>query len=80
MYELTTQLASFVPPPPHQIALLRSLIGNQAKIDRFLGVLTGSMPVAEFCSPPNLLRILGPIGTARLILGSAWARPRLARA
>jgi hypothetical protein len=56
------------------------LIGNQTQIDRFLGVLTGSVPVAELFSPPNVLRILGPLGMARLVFESARARPRLARA
>jgi flavin-dependent dehydrogenase len=77
IYELTTQLASFAPPAPTQLALMQSLRGNQAQTSRFFGVLTGSIPMAEFFSPPNILRLLGPLGLARLIVSSA-RRPALA--
>jgi hypothetical protein len=59
MFELTTQLASFAPPPPRNLAVLRALRGNQAQTNRFFGVLTGSVPIAEFFSPINLVRTLG---------------------
>jgi 2-polyprenyl-6-methoxyphenol hydroxylase-like FAD-dependent oxidoreductase len=61
MFEMTTQLASFAPPPPQNVFLLKALKGNQAQTDRFFGVLTGSVPVAEFFSPLNLVRILGKL-------------------
>jgi flavin-dependent dehydrogenase len=48
MYDFTAELASFAPPKPEQIALFSALVGNQAEIDRFLGVLTGSVPMAEY--------------------------------
>jgi 2-polyprenyl-6-methoxyphenol hydroxylase-like FAD-dependent oxidoreductase len=75
MYEMTTQLASFAPPPPQNRVLLKALQGNQAQINRFLGVITGSIPMAEFFSPPNLISILGPLGFARLALMMARTRP-----
>jgi 2-polyprenyl-6-methoxyphenol hydroxylase-like FAD-dependent oxidoreductase len=75
MYEFTTELASFAPPTAEQQALFGALAGRQAEIDRFLGVLTGTVPLADFQSPRNLLRLLGPRAMARLALGRL-RRPR----
>jgi hypothetical protein len=55
--------------------LQAALAGRQAEIDRFLGVLTGAVPLADFQSPRNLLRLLGPGAMARLALGRL-RRPR----
>jgi 2-polyprenyl-6-methoxyphenol hydroxylase-like FAD-dependent oxidoreductase len=68
MYEFTTELASFAPPRPEQRALFAALAGRPADLDRFLGVLTGTVPMAEFFSPRNLLRILGVRGLAAMAL------------
>jgi 2-polyprenyl-6-methoxyphenol hydroxylase-like FAD-dependent oxidoreductase len=68
MYDFTTELASFAPPRPEQRALFAALAGRQADVDRFLGVLTGTVPMAEFFSPRNLLRILGVRGLAAMAL------------
>jgi 2-polyprenyl-6-methoxyphenol hydroxylase-like FAD-dependent oxidoreductase len=62
MYEMTTDLASFAPPRPEQEMLLRALAGNQAEIDRFLSVLTGSLPGPEYFTPRNMLRLIGVRG------------------
>ena len=51
MYEMTTDLASFAPPRPEQEMLVRALEGNQAEIDRFLSVFTGSLPAPEYFTP-----------------------------
>jgi 2-polyprenyl-6-methoxyphenol hydroxylase-like FAD-dependent oxidoreductase len=75
MYEFTTELASFAPPTAEQQALFGALAGRQAEIDRFLGVLTGTVPLADFQSPRNLLRLLGPRAMTRLALGRR-RRPR----
>lgn len=72
MFELTTQLASLTPMAEENQALFSSLRGHPDQIDRFFGVLTGSVPVASFFSPANLIRLLGPIGFARM----AWGRAR----
>jgi 2-polyprenyl-6-methoxyphenol hydroxylase-like FAD-dependent oxidoreductase len=48
MYDFTAKLASFAPPEPEQVALFSAIAGNQPEIDRFLGVLTGSVPMAEY--------------------------------
>ena len=75
MYDLTTELAAFAPPRPEQQALLAALASRQADVDRFLGVLTGTVPPGEFFSARNLLRILGFRGLAAALLRG---RPRAA--
>jgi 2-polyprenyl-6-methoxyphenol hydroxylase-like FAD-dependent oxidoreductase len=59
MYGMTLDLASFAPPRPEQEMLLRALEGNQPEIDRFLSVLTGSLPGTQYFTPRNLLRLIG---------------------
>ncbi|MGH2813639.1 MAG: phosphatase PAP2 family protein, partial [Actinomycetota bacterium] len=78
MYEFTTDLAAFDPPTAEQQALFGALEGRQDEISRFLGVLTGAVPLADFQSPRNLLRLLGPRAMARLALGRL-RRPRQGR-
>ena len=79
MYEFTTQLASFAPPSAEQEALFAALAGRPAEIDRFFGVITGAVPMADYFSPRNLLRVLGPRAMARLAVGR-FRRPRPAAA
>jgi 2-polyprenyl-6-methoxyphenol hydroxylase-like FAD-dependent oxidoreductase len=62
MYEMTTDLASFAPPRPEQEMLLRALDGNQPEIDRFLSVLTGTLPAPEYFTARNMLRLIGVRG------------------
>jgi 2-polyprenyl-6-methoxyphenol hydroxylase-like FAD-dependent oxidoreductase len=62
MFEMTIDLASFAPPRPEQEMLVRALEGNQAEIDRFLSVLTGSLPGPEYFTPRNMLRLIGVRG------------------
>ena len=62
MYEMTTDLASFAPPRPEQQMLLRALEGRQGEIDRFLSVLTGSLPSSEYFTARNMLRLIGVRG------------------
>jgi 2-polyprenyl-6-methoxyphenol hydroxylase-like FAD-dependent oxidoreductase len=69
MYEFTCELASFSPPGASQQAMFAALAGWQAETDRFLGVLTGAVPLADYLSPRNLLRVLGVRGMAGLALG-----------
>jgi flavin-dependent dehydrogenase len=71
MFELTTELASYQPPKQRNVQVLQALRGNQQQTNRFFGVLTGSVPIAEFFSPVNLARILGPVGFAKLMLQAA---------
>ncbi len=66
MYNLTLDLASFRPQAEAERALFDSLAGRQDQVDRFLGVLTGSLAVGDFFSPLNLVRLVGLRGFARL--------------
>lgn len=59
MYEFTTQLASLEPPPPEMQELLGALAGNQAAMDAFVSVNTGTMSPAEFFDPGHLGPLLG---------------------
>ena len=74
MYEMTADLARFAPPGAEQLLLFEALEGRQADIDRFLGALSGALPLREFFGPRNLLRLLGPRG----MLKAGRARRRMA--
>ena len=59
MYEHTCQLAHVEQSPPVEVqALIAALAGNPAQISRFLGIMAGSVPVAEFFSPESVGEIL----------------------
>jgi flavin-dependent dehydrogenase len=59
MYDFTCQLAHVeLPPPPEMQQLIGALVGNQPEIDRFFGVMAGSVSVAEFFAPDNVGRLL----------------------
>jgi flavin-dependent dehydrogenase len=60
MYELTCQRAALEPPAPEMSHLLAALQGNQADTDRFIGVIAGTIPIAEFFAPGNIQRITAP--------------------
>ena len=74
MWEFTTELAAFEPPKPEERVLFEALAGNQAEIDRFLGLLTGAIPVGEYFSPANLRRVIGLRGFAKIVVGKARAK------
>jgi 2-polyprenyl-6-methoxyphenol hydroxylase-like FAD-dependent oxidoreductase len=59
MYELTCQRATLAPPTPEALRLRAALQGNQEQINRFTGVIYGTVPVEEFFAPENIARILG---------------------
>jgi 2-polyprenyl-6-methoxyphenol hydroxylase-like FAD-dependent oxidoreductase len=69
MYEFTTELAALAPPPPEARALFAAVAERPGETDRFLGVLTGSVPMDGYFAPRNLLRVLGVRRMARLMLG-----------
>jgi flavin-dependent dehydrogenase len=58
IYEFTCQLASLEPPPPEQQQLFAALRENQAETDRFMGLLAGTTPFAEFFAPQNIGRLM----------------------
>jgi hypothetical protein len=66
--EFTTDLAAFGPPTPEQQALFGALEGRPDEIGRFLGVLTGAVPMADYFRPRSLLRVLGIRGLATMAL------------
>ena len=68
MYELTASLASFAPPALEQELLFDALTRKPEEAARFLGALTGSVPLQEFFSPSSLLHILGMRGMGRVML------------
>ena len=59
LYDLTCQFAMMEPPPPEMQHLFAALRTNQADTDRFVGTLSGTVPVAEFFAPDNIGRIVG---------------------
>jgi len=76
IYKFTGQIASFEPTSVQQEILLASLEYKPGEVERFFGVLTGSVPLKEFLSPASLLRIMGISGMGRLVLGSLRNSPR----
>jgi flavin-dependent dehydrogenase len=58
MFEHTTQLAGLAPPTAEMIALFEALRSNQTETNRFLGTVTGTVPVEQFFSPENVGRII----------------------
>jgi flavin-dependent dehydrogenase len=58
MFEHTCQLAALAPPPAEMRLILAALRGNQNEIGRFLGTVTGTVPVQEFFSPENIGRVV----------------------
>ncbi len=60
MFELTTALADVAaPPPPEALELVAALARRPEHIPRYLGVMAGSVPVAEFHDPANIAAICG---------------------
>src|SRR5215204_4254601 len=68
MYEYTTNLASYRPLKAEERVLFASLAGNRPETDRFLGVLTGVVPIREYFAPGNLLKIIGVRGISKVLL------------
>ena len=63
MYDFTTDLASFRPKPGGEM-LFRSIARSQQRIDEFLGVLSGAVPMDDYFAPRNLARLVGVRGVA----------------
>ena len=58
MYAFTCQLAHVeLPPPPEMQQLIGALVGNQPQIDRFFGVMAGSVSVEDFFGPDNVEQV-----------------------
>ena len=80
MYEFTMQLASFKPPAKEEELLFKALAARAEEADRFLGVITGAVPMSDFFTPQNLMRVVGLRGMTSLALSRARPRRRGARA
>ena len=52
MYEFTCRRAALEPPAPQMQQLLIALRDDPARVQRFLGVFTGSVPVTDFFGSP----------------------------
>jgi flavin-dependent dehydrogenase len=62
MYELTADVARIAPLRPEQWLLMRALEGRPEEVSRFLGVITGAVPIPAYFAPRNLLRLIGVRG------------------
>jgi flavin-dependent dehydrogenase len=61
MYELTCQLAWLEPPVGLMAELLGALADNPDDAADFLGIMAGSVPIADFMNPANVGRILARV-------------------
>jgi 2-polyprenyl-6-methoxyphenol hydroxylase-like FAD-dependent oxidoreductase len=73
MWSFTTELARMGPAKPEERVLFEALATNQAETDRFLGVITGAVPIRDYMKPGNLRKIVGMRGFAKIALGKARA-------
>jgi 2-polyprenyl-6-methoxyphenol hydroxylase-like FAD-dependent oxidoreductase len=78
-FKFTSQLAGFEPPTVETQAMFAALAKKPEAADRFFGMLTGTVPVAEFFSPSNLFRILGPLGMGRIMLNKLDRQRKVSR-
>ena len=74
MYDFTLDVASLSPPELEQQLLFKALQRDPHQTQRFLGVLTGAVPVGEFFSPSNLRSLIGLRGFAKI--AASRLRPR----
>ncbi len=68
MYDFTARLAAIAPPTSAETAMFQALSRRQQDADAFVGALTGAVPLREFMSPRNMVRLVGVRGLARLML------------
>jgi flavin-dependent dehydrogenase len=59
LYELTWDFASLAPPAPEQQALFAAMRDQPEEVNRFIGVVAGTVPAADFFAADNLARIAG---------------------
>jgi 2-polyprenyl-6-methoxyphenol hydroxylase-like FAD-dependent oxidoreductase len=52
MYDFTAEQAKLAEPTAEQLALFEGLAANQRDADRFIAVINGVLPVAEFMAQP----------------------------
>jgi flavin-dependent dehydrogenase len=69
MYDFTADLASLRPLRSEERRLFEALAADQAETDRFFGVMTGAIPIREYFSPHNLIKLIGVRGFATALRG-----------
>ena len=74
MYDFTLELAAFGPPRPGSDLLFRAIARRPADVSRFLAALGGAIPLEDVFSGRNLLRLVGPVGMARMVLAQGRSR------
>jgi hypothetical protein len=55
----TNDMARLAPPAPEMTALVEALQDNTAETRRFLGVISGTVPIADSFTPDSIGRIMG---------------------
>jgi hypothetical protein len=55
----TTHVAPLTPVRPEMKQLLLALRGNQDEVNRFCGAMVGTVPIQQFFSIQNMVRIMG---------------------
>jgi hypothetical protein len=58
MYEFTYDLARLALPSPEQQQLFAPMRGNQPPIERFLGLIAGTVSIPEFFGEANVRAIM----------------------
>jgi 2-polyprenyl-6-methoxyphenol hydroxylase-like FAD-dependent oxidoreductase len=74
MYDFTTEIASLARPTIEQNLLFEALERDPRQTQRFLGMLTGAVPIGEFFSSSSLRRLIGLRGFAKI--AASHLRPR----
>jgi 2-polyprenyl-6-methoxyphenol hydroxylase-like FAD-dependent oxidoreductase len=75
IYDLTTRLATFGRRPYEEDLLYSALKRNPAEVDRLLAVFAGAIPMPEYTSPANMVRVLGWGGLAAVLADKLRVRP-----
>jgi flavin-dependent dehydrogenase len=71
MYDFTARIAALNPPTSAEMALFQAVAQSQEDSDAFFGALTGALPLREFMSPKNVVRLVGVRGLITLIRSQA---------
>jgi len=58
VHEMAREHILATQPSPELQQLFAALCGNQAETCRFLGTLTGTVPIPEFFAPENVHQII----------------------
>ena len=67
MFDFTVDLARHKPLSIESRMLFAALQGRPAEIERFLGVITGSVSMEEYFAPANLMKVMGPRRMLRIL-------------